>query len=165
MWNLMSMEVVKRAGLETRSRVQFCHLVACVAWSPFWAGNLCFWACFPYVQNRWEGLHCLPWQSCCEGWDERKNVRMPCKNFYTCKVSLFTYKFSIFVLNILTSIFFKDFIYLFMGDTERERERESSNRLPVEPNTELDPRTLRSWPEPKSRASRLTDWATQGPLL
>jgi len=35
----------------------------------------------------------------------------------------------------------------------------------VEPDTGLDLRTLRSWPELKSRVGRLTDWATQALLI
>ena len=36
--------------------------------------------------------------------------------------------------------------------------------LSVEPDVGLSLMTLRSWPEPKSRVPRLTEWATQAPL-
>ena len=69
------------------------------------------------------------------------------------------------------SLFFKkkDFIYLFEGERERGREkahkwgggaegeREADFPLSREPNSGLDPRTLRWWPELKA------DWATQAP--
>ena len=64
------------------------------------------------------------------------------------------------------------FIYVFFereslsgGGAEREKERESQAgyTLSTEPNTGLDFTTLRSWPEPKSRVRRLTNWATQTP--
>ena len=50
----------------------------------------------------------------------------------------------------------------------REREGEGESQagfaLSVQsPLQNLIPRTLRSWPEPKLRVSRLTDWATQAP--
>ena len=68
--------------------------------------------------------------------------------------------------------FLKDFIYL------REKERESAHRggrrdrgregesqahsmLIAEPDMWLDPRTLRSEPELKSRVGRLTNWVPQ----
>ena len=68
----------------------------------------------------------------------------------------------------------KDYIYLFERESERERawagwraegERESqADSVPsTEPNAGLHLTTLRSWPEPKSRVGRLTDWATQVP--
>ena len=49
----------------------------------------------------------------------------------------------------------KDFMYLFTSERaggERERERILCRPwLSVEPGLGLDPRTLRSWPEPKPR--------------
>ena len=46
------------------------------------------------------------------------------------------------------------------------REWESSTPLPDEGRAYagLGPRTLKSWPEPKSRAPDLTDWTTQDPV-
>ena len=56
-------------------------------------------------------------------------------------------------------VFFKDFIYLFMRDTEREREREKQrhrqrkNQAPCrEPHTGLDPGSPGSHPGPKAGA-------------
>lgn len=57
-----------------------------------------------------------------------------------------------------------------MGGAEKERERERERifkQLPAEPKAwrGLNPRTLRSYTQPKSRVnSLLTDWITQGPL-
>ena len=62
-------------------------------------------------------------------------------------------------------ISFKDLIYL----RERERknrggaEGEASSLQRREPHLRLDPRTLGSWPELKSRVGRSTDRATQVP--
>ena len=53
------------------------------------------------------------------------------------------------------SFFFKDFIYLFMRDTERERQRHRQREKQVpheEPDAGLDPRTPGSCPEPKADA-------------
>ena len=50
------------------------------------------------------------------------------------------------------------------GQRERETESQADSLLSTEPATGLDPTTLRSWPEPKSRVSHLTDWGTQAPL-
>ena len=53
--------------------------------------------------------------------------------------------------------FFKDFIYLFMRDTQKERERQREKQCPCrEPNVGLDPRTAGSHPEPKADAQRLS---------
>ena len=54
---------------------------------------------------------------------------------------------------------FKDFIYLFMGDTERERQRhrQLEKQAPRrEPDVGLHPRTLGSRPEPKADAQSLS---------
>ena len=66
------------------------------------------------------------------------------------------------------------FIYLWerewaqVREGRRERERETiPSRLPAvsaQPNAGLDPTTLRSWPEQKSRVGCLTNWVTQVPL-
>ena len=58
-------------------------------------------------------------------------------------------------------IFFKDFIYLFMRDTERKRERQRhrqrENQAPCKkPDAGLDPRTPGSRPEPKLDAQPLS---------
>ena len=53
------------------------------------------------------------------------------------------------------------------GPRERERERESqagSILWAWSPTRGSIPRTMRSWPEPKSRARRPTDWGAQVPL-
>ena len=56
--------------------------------------------------------------------------------------------------------FFKDFIYLFMRDTEKEREAETWQRekhVPCrEPDARLDPRTPGSYPGPKAGAKPLS---------
>ena len=45
---------------------------------------------------------------------------------------------------------------------ERERESQAGSTLPAQSLTWGSiPQTVRSWPEPKSRVRRLTDWATQ----
>ena len=44
---------------------------------------------------------------------------------------------------------------------EGEREPQADSPLSTEPNLELNPRTLKSWPEPKSRVRCLTSWDTQ----
>ena len=49
------------------------------------------------------------------------------------------------------------FIYLF----ERERESQADSQQRLEPNSGLNLKTLRSWPEQKSRVRRLANWATQ----
>ena len=52
-------------------------------------------------------------------------------------------------------IFYKDFIYLFMRDTERERQRhrQREKQAPCrKPDVGLDPRTPGSPPEPKTDA-------------
>ena len=57
--------------------------------------------------------------------------------------------------------FFKDFIYSFMRDTERQRHRQREKQaLCGEPDVGLDPRTLGSQPEPKSDAQPLTNPGT-----
>ena len=65
------------------------------------------------------------------------------------------------------------FISLFLRERERKRGREAGKgreRIPsrvytvsTEPDVGLDPRTVSSWPEPKLRVERLTNWATRGP--
>ena len=81
--------------------------------------------------------------------------------------------------HLFTIIFLSLFIYF-----ERERERDRAHEqgrggkrgwweriqagslctTSTEPDMGLKTRTARSWPEPKSRAGHLTDWATQAPL-
>ena len=51
--------------------------------------------------------------------------------------------------------YFKDFIYLFMRDAEREQRQEKQAPC-KEPDMGLDPRTLRSHPEPKADAQPLS---------
>ena len=58
-----------------------------------------------------------------------------------------------------TSKFFKDFIYLFMRDTERERQRHRQRKKQApcrEPDAGLDPRTPGSQPEPKADTQPLS---------
>ena len=50
---------------------------------------------------------------------------------------------------------------MFWREGERERESQADSLLSLEPQAGLDPRTLRSRPEPKSRVGYLTDSATQ----
>ena len=51
-----------------------------------------------------------------------------------------------------------------MGEGWRERESQAGSALSVQSTTwGLNSRTLRSWPEPKSRVKCLIDWATQVP--
>ena len=62
-------------------------------------------------------------------------------------------------------------IYLFererehkWGERQRVKERESqADLLNAERDVGLDPRTLRSWPEPKPQVGCPTNWATQAP--
>ena len=75
----------------------------------------------------------------------------------------------------LIHLFFPLKIYFFIfyffervGGRGRGRGTEGiSSRLllSTEPDAGLDPMTLRWWPEPKSRAWCLTNWAAQGPLI
>lgn len=56
-----------------------------------------------------------------------------------------------------------------MGEEQWRRERERENpqadsALNAQPNVELDPRTLRSWPESKLRAGYSTDWPQRSSL-
>ena len=49
---------------------------------------------------------------------------------------------------------------------EAQRERESLTQAPCRVQSGAwTHKTVRSWPEPKSRVRRLTGWATQAPLL
>ena len=53
--------------------------------------------------------------------------------------------------SVCLNIFFKDFIYLFMRDTERQRRRQRDRQASCrEPDTGLDPGTPGSYPEPKA---------------
>ena len=67
-------------------------------------------------------------------------------------------------------------VYLFIVDREidrgqageGQRERETESQAGSVPSAQSpmggsSPQTVRSWPEPKPRVGRLTDWATQGP--
>ena len=56
------------------------------------------------------------------------------------------------------TFFFKDFIYLFMRDTEKEADTERGEKQAPcgEPDAELDPRTLGSRPEPKADVQPLS---------
>ena len=53
-------------------------------------------------------------------------------------------------------LIFKDFIYLFMRDTEREAETQAEGEAGREPDEGLDPRTPGSCPEPKANAQPLS---------
>ena len=53
------------------------------------------------------------------------------------------------------------------GEKQRKRERENLKQAPhpvQSPKVGLNLRTLRSWPEPKSRVGSLTNWAASVPL-
>ena len=79
------------------------------------------------------------------------------------------------IYSLILIIFFQDFIYLWEGEKERERQykqREEQRKrisrphaLSMEPHMGFDLMTLKSWPEPKSRAGCLTNWATHVPLF
>ena len=57
----------------------------------------------------------------------------------------------------LIDCFLKDFTYLFMGDTERQRHRQREKQAPFrEPDRALDPRTPGSRPEPRADAQSLS---------
>ena len=79
---------------------------------------------------------------------------------------------SVFIdLRLLSLSFF--FKILFADFREREREQgeeqkegeEQTPALSIDPNERLDPRTLRSLPEPKSRAGHSSNWDSQAPLI
>ena len=101
---------------------------------------------------------------------------------YQCLVPDFIY---LFIINLfivpdfngksISVYFFFKFIYF-----ERQRERESAGASRGEAGRESqavftlsaqspmqgsNSRTMRSWPEPKSRVRCLTDWATQAPCV
>ena len=62
-------------------------------------------------------------------------------------------------MSVLFFIFLKDFIYLFMRETQRERQRyrQREKQAPCrEPNVGLDPRTLGSHPKLKAGAQLLS---------
>ena len=64
--------------------------------------------------------------------------------------------------------FFKDFIYLFIRDTQRERQRCRQREKQArhgEPDARLDPRVLGSWPEPKADAQPLSHPCTPRPFF
>ena len=55
------------------------------------------------------------------------------------------------------SLIFKDFMYSFMRERERGRDRQRKKQAPCkEPSVGLDPRTLGSCPEPKANAQLLS---------
>ena len=59
-----------------------------------------------------------------------------------------------FPLRAKTLFFFKDFIYLLIRETERQRHRQRENQAPHrDPNVGLDPRTPGSHLEPKAKCS------------
>ena len=63
--------------------------------------------------------------------------------------------FSVVKFFYTISFLFKDFIYLFMRDTQKERQRHRQGEMQApyeEPDVGLHPRTLGSWPEPKADA-------------
>ena len=60
---------------------------------------------------------------------------------------------------LIQRLFFKDFIYLFMRDTQRgrQRHRQREKQTPCrKPDVGFDPRTPRSCPEPKADAQPLS---------
>ena len=72
----------------------------------------------------------------------------------TCYFSQYFSELKLLILNI----FFKDFIYLFMRDTERrQRHRQREKQSPCrEPDVGLDPGALGSHPEPKADTQPLS---------
>ena len=76
-------------------------------------------------------------------WKKEMNVYCP----YTTPVAAIIHAF----------LFFKDFIYLFMRDTERRRHRQREKQATRrEPNVGLHPRTPESCPKPKADAQPLS---------
>ena len=83
---------------------------------------------------------------------------------------------TLFFLSFFLSFFFFFLMFIHFWDREREREHARVGEGRDNPKQALclsvqsltwawNPRTMRSWPEPKSRVSHSTDWATQAPLL
>ena len=72
---------------------------------------------------------------------------------------------SVLVLRIsFLKIYFRASTWVGWGvGAEGEREFQAGSTSNAEPDARLDPRTLRSWPEPKSIVGHLTNWATQVP--
>ena len=76
-------------------------------------------------------------------------------------LTLYSFFHEVFVQ--VFAIFFKKRIYLFIwervqeeGQKERERKNpQADSSLRAEPNAELNPKTLRSWPDPKSKSQPL----------
>ena len=67
-----------------------------------------------------------------------------------------TYISNTFSITSEVQIFLKDFIYLFINERQRGRDRQREKQTPLgEPDVELDPRTLGSQPEPKANAQPL----------
>ena len=103
---------------------------------------------FPF----WDGLSVIPWD--------------PSKSLYFSIICFFSFFLSFFRSFVLS--FFRSFFLSGKTDPmragQRERERSQSGyTLRVEPNRGLNPTVPGSWPELKSRVSRLTDWTTQAP--
>ena len=78
------------------------------------------------------------------------------------------------IVDMKSVLFFFKFIYLFW-EREREREREGERERERESQAGSglwaqslmwgsNPRTVRSWLEPKPRVRRVSDWATHAPL-
>ena len=68
-------------------------------------------------------------------------------------------RWNIGIENYICLLFFRDFIYLFMRDTEKERQRhrQREKQAPCrEPYMGLDPRTPGSHPGPKADAKPLS---------
>ena len=51
------------------------------------------------------------------------------------------------------------------GEEQREKIPGRLHAVSTEPNTGSNSQTVRSWPQPKSRARGSTNWATQAPLI
>ena len=84
-----------------------------------------------------------------------------------CRNMIYLYMLALIFLKIYLCMYVetesekkKDDVGACRGGAEGEREKQ----IP-ESNVGLYPRTLRSWPEPKSRVRHLTNWAIQAPLV
>ena len=152
--------------------------------------KLAFWCHAPvapsvYIPtNRVQGFHCLHILANTFVYSHSTRVRWYLIQFWfvfpwLCNIEHLVIYLLVIGLcwrNVYSSPFFK--IYLFISERERrEREHVSGERgtgkgkesqsntpLSTEPDVGLNLMIRRSWPEPKSRIRRSTDWTTQVPL-
>ena len=91
---------------------------------------------------------------------------------FTVTTLLKPYEKCSYFLKICTKVFFFKILSIWEKEWEWEhtqeqgkgRGKQADSPLSMGSHAKLDPRTLRSWPELKSRVRHLTDWATQEPL-